>query len=84
MLEKCDGLIIASADSYEREAIAHVTQWFTETSREVYTVGHLLPSGPNATFGERKQSEKGEEIMQFLDKTLEADGPESLLYVRIS
>ena len=83
-LDKCDGLVITSAEPYEREAIAHVTEWFAETSREVYTVGHLLPVGPNATSGENKQSERADEIIHFLDKTLEAEGPGSLIYVRIS
>ena len=73
-LEKCDGLVITSAEPYEREAIAHVTEWFAETSREVYTVGHLLPVGPNAISGESKQSEKAEEIIHFLDKILDAEG----------
>ena len=81
-LDKCDGLVITSAEPYEREAIAHVTEWFAETSREVYTVGHLLPVGQNITSGESKQSEKAEEIMHFLDKTFDTEGPGSLIYVR--
>ncbi|KAK7681776.1 hypothetical protein QCA50_015123 [Cerrena zonata] len=80
-LDQCDGLILATAEPYEAEAIAHITEWYRETSREVYTVGHLLPSSKNAATGEKKQSEKAEEISQFLQTSLETDGPDSLLYI---
>ena len=69
---------------YEAEAIAQIAAWFQETSREVYTFGHLLPVSSNAESGEQKQSEKSEEIVNFLQKTLETDGPNSLLYVSSS
>lgn len=81
-MEQCDAVILGTAEPYETEAIARITEWFAETSREVYTLGHLLPTSKNAAAGEQKQSEKAGEIAQFLDRTLETDGPESLLYVR--
>ena len=80
-MDQCDGLVLSTADAYESEAIVQITKWQKELSREVYTFGPLLPTGANAAAGEQKQSEKAEEISRFLDKTLEADGPNSLLYV---
>ena len=59
----------------------HVTKWFADTSREVFAFGDLLPVGENLALGEQKQSEKADEIVRFLDRTLETDGPTSLLYV---
>ena len=47
----------------------------------MYTFGPLIPEGENVAAGEQKQSEKGVEISQFLQKTLETDGPGSMLYV---
>ena len=47
----------------------------------MYTFGPLIPEGENVAVGEQKQSEKGVEISQFLQKTLETDGPGSMLYV---
>ncbi|KAK7682539.1 hypothetical protein QCA50_014339 [Cerrena zonata] len=80
-LDQCDGVILSTAEPYEAEAISHVTQWFGETSREVFTFGPLLPTGESAAAGEGKQSEKAAEITRFLQKTLETDGPNSLLYI---
>ena len=80
-LDQCDGVILGTAEAYEREAISHITEWYAETSREVYVIGHLLPLGENAAAGEQKQSENSTEISAFLQKTLETDGPDSLIYV---
>ena len=80
-IDQCDGIVLSTAEPYEAEAIAQITAWFQETSREVYTFGHLLPVSSNAESGEQKQSEKSEEIVNFLQKTHETDGPNSLLYV---
>ncbi|KAK7681774.1 hypothetical protein QCA50_015121 [Cerrena zonata] len=80
-LDQCDGLILSTAEPYESEAIARITEWYGETSREVYTFGHLLPVNENAAVGEQRQSEKAEEISQFLQKTLDTDGHGTLLYI---
>ena len=80
--DQCDGAILSTLESYEPEAIAQITKWQKELSREVYTFGPLFPTGTDAAAGEQKQSEKAEEISHFLNKTLETDGPNSLLYVR--
>ncbi|KAK7682538.1 hypothetical protein QCA50_014338 [Cerrena zonata] len=80
-IDQCDGIVLSTAQPYEPEAVAEVTAWFAETSREVYTFGHLLPIGAGASAGEQKDSEQSAEIVQFLQKTLETDGPESLLYI---
>ena len=80
--DQCDGAILSTLESYEHEAIAQITTWQKELSREVYTFGPLFPTGADAATGEQKQSEKAEEISRFLEKTLETDGPNSLLYVR--
>lgn len=81
-MDQCDGVFLSTTEPYEREAIAHVTEWFGETGREVYVFGPLFPTGATANAGEQKQSEKGVEIIEFLQKALETDGPNSVLYVR--
>lgn len=65
-MEQCDAVILGTAEPYETEAIARITEWFAETSREVYTLGHLLPTSKNAAAGEQKQSEKAGEIALFI------------------
>ena len=80
--DQCDGAILSTLESYESEAIARITEWQKELSREVYTFGPLFPTWAEAAAGEQKQSDKAEEISRFLETTLETDGPNSLLYVR--
>lgn len=80
-LDQCDGIILSTAQPYETEAIAEITDWFAETSRQVYTFGHLLPDTSTSAAQEETLSGRSEEIVRFLEKALETDGPNSLLYV---
>ena len=79
--ESFDGVILSSTEAYEQEAIDHITQWQNESSKEVYTLGPLLPVDSNPIGDGGIQNDTTEEIQQFLDTTLETDGPCSVLYV---
>lgn len=80
-IEACDGAILSTAEALEPEGVALIRDWFSETGREVYAVGPLLPLGTNTVAGEQSQSDKPSEIDTFLKTTLETHGPKSLLYV---
>ena len=79
--ESFDGVILSSTEAYEQKAIDHITQWQNELSKEVYTLGPLLPVDSNLIGDGGIQNDTTEEIKQFLDTTLETDGPCSVLYV---
>ena len=82
-LEQTDGIMMITPASYEPEAVAAAKGWFAETGRPAYAVGPLLPSASKeaADANEKKQSTEGSQIQEFLDATLKASGPKSLLYV---
>lgn len=74
---------MSTSDVLEPEGVAEIKGWFAETSRKAYAVGPLFPMDEKATAGDKIQSDKSSEIDQFLERTLEAHGPKSLLYVSI-
>lgn len=61
-----------------------MSDWLRETSRSVYCVGPLLPSGEHAAIHEKKQSANSSDIEVFMDRVLESHGAKSLVYVRDS
>ena len=73
-------------ESYEPEAVAAARGWFAATGRRAYTTGPLLPSASKSTanLNEKKLSNESNEIVAFLDKTLEASGEKSLVYVSVT
>ncbi|PSR79623.1 hypothetical protein PHLCEN_2v6924 [Hermanssonia centrifuga] len=75
----------ATPDYFESaESLDALRKWFAETSREVYTVGPMLPpSGKNAVINEKKQSANSGEIDEFLERTLKAYGEQSLVYASL-
>ncbi|PSR79624.1 hypothetical protein PHLCEN_2v6925 [Hermanssonia centrifuga] len=83
LVNGCDGILVATPDCFEStESLAALRTWFAETSREVYTVGPMLPpSGKNATVNEKKQSANPEEIDEFMGQTLKTHGKQSLVYI---
>ncbi|KAK7692877.1 hypothetical protein QCA50_004512 [Cerrena zonata] len=80
-IESCDGMVMSTSDVLEPEGVAEIKGWFAETSRKAYAVGPLFPMDEKATAGDKIQSDKSSEIDQFLERTLEAHGPKSLLYI---
>ena len=88
---KCDGFVCISSSAYELEVLKAFRKWLVETgNRELYVVGPLLPQG----FGNVKQgalsgaqtfevamSEKGGEILEFLENIMKTHGMQSLVYV---
>ncbi|PIL25702.1 hypothetical protein GSI_11452 [Ganoderma sinense ZZ0214-1] len=82
-LEAVDGILLATPDSYEHEAVAVMKEWFMETSRPAYVCGPLLPSASKlvAEMYEMEESDSSEEVKWFLDAALARFGPHSLLYI---
>ena len=85
-LEAVDGILLATPDSYEPEAVATVKEWFAERARPAYVCGPLLPSASKtmAAMYEMDEADSSDEVKWFLDATLERSGENSLLYVRLS
>ena len=82
-LEKADGMLIFTPESYEPEAVAATRAWYAETGRPVYTTGPLLPTASKSTAmaNEKKMSSESNAIVDFLDETLKTSGEKSLVYV---
>jgi len=78
----CNGVILATPEWYEPEAIATLREWFASTSRGVYTCGPMVPHGKRADVIEGEQAECTTTIMQFLQSARETYGDHSVLYVR--
>ncbi|KAI9066602.1 glycosyltransferase family 1 protein [Trametes sanguinea] len=77
----CDGAVVATPESYEREAVAETRKLFNEIQKPVYVVGPLQASGAQAIELEREQAPQAKEIEAFLDKTLKDFGDRTLLYI---
>ncbi|CAL1709844.1 unnamed protein product [Somion occarium] len=80
VVENCDGLIMATPEPYEPEGIDVIRRWFTETSRDIYPIGPMVPFGKKAMEGENKQSQDAGDIEQFLESILKSHGPKSVIY----
>ncbi|KAI0716582.1 UDP-Glycosyltransferase/glycogen phosphorylase [Earliella scabrosa] len=82
-IEKADGVLLFTPESYEPEAVAAVRRWFKETNRPVYACGPLLPSASKgaAVANETKLSKESVEIQSFLDEVLRTSGERSLVYI---
>ncbi|KAM5540994.1 hypothetical protein V8D89_005305 [Ganoderma adspersum] len=83
MLEAVDGILLATPESYEHEAVVTMKEWFMETSRPAYVCGPLLPSASKtmAAMYEMDESDSSDEVKWFLDATLARSGENSLLYI---
>jgi len=79
----CDGMILASPEVYEPQAIAAMKEWFAETSRAVWAVGPLSAPADRqqAIFHEEAQSKKSTDIRNFLNDALTERGEHSVLYI---
>ena len=74
---------MTTSESFETEALAAVKDWFADTSRSVYVIGPLIPvtQESKALTGEKKMSEKANEIDTFMEAVLASHGRNSMLYV---
>ncbi|KAH8103112.1 UDP-Glycosyltransferase/glycogen phosphorylase [Cristinia sonorae] len=79
----CDGIILASPEPYEPEAVAATRAWFAEDNRETWALGPLLPSmaTKEAIAGEEALSESFGQIKKFLDDAQTNYGDRSVLYI---
>ncbi|GLB39043.1 putative UDP-glucoronosyl and UDP-glucosyl transferase [Lyophyllum shimeji] len=77
-LADSDGIMIASADAYERESLDAVRAWFGEMQKPVYVVGPLLPAGYAA---QSDVNEWNANIADFLSNMLEKHGRRSVLFI---
>jgi len=84
----CNGLIAATSAVFEPEANETLQKWLTETNRTFYNLGPLQLRGYGSSTvadcrkrGDLSSSRNGEELLEFLDKTLQTHGPNSLLYI---
>lgn len=86
VLDECDGIIIATPECYEPEAVTGIREWFAETSRQIFAVGPLLPvsGSSSALLGESQLSANAADIQNFMDTTERSHGKGSMLYVRLS
>lgn len=83
--EACSGIIVASPEAYEPEAIAATRDWMAETGRQAWVIGPLLPpiQTKEAISGEEAQSAGSRKIKEFMRKVLVSHGEHSMLYVSI-
>ena len=87
VLEKVDGVLLLSPESYEPAAIEAMRAWFAATGRPVYTTGPLLPSASKsdaAILNEKKLSTDSNAIITFLDEIVTITGEKSLIYVSVA
>ncbi|OCH85806.1 UDP-Glycosyltransferase/glycogen phosphorylase [Obba rivulosa] len=80
-LENCDGILLTSPECYEPVSIAGLRDWFSETSRNVYAIGPLLPIEEQSVGKEKDSSKQGAAIERFMDSVLKTRGENSLLYI---
>ncbi|KAI0769598.1 UDP-Glycosyltransferase/glycogen phosphorylase [Trametes elegans] len=78
-IAQCNGVILASPEPFEPEAVQVIKEYFAETSREAYVCGPLQ-SHARSTASEQL-SENAKAISEFLETTLKTSGEKSLLYV---
>ncbi|KAJ6577343.1 UDP-Glycosyltransferase/glycogen phosphorylase [Mycena capillaripes] len=77
-LMACDGVIISTAEAYEKDSLKALESWFTSISKPFYAVGPLLPP----KFGSGLHISEDETIFKtFLDKMLAQFGEHSLLFI---
>ena len=72
--ERFDGLILPSKEAYEQEVIDHITQWQKGLSKEVYTLGPLIPIESDPTVDEKNEN-------WYYRRPLETNEPCSVVYV---
>lgn len=76
--EQCDLVLMSSSYVLEREAIDAFKAWFSETKKDVYGIGPLLPANYWSTQGDGGASA----IQVFLDAMLQTHGRKSVVLVR--
>ena len=82
MINGCDGLVIATPECYEPPAALEMLhQWFAKTSRKAHVVGTMMPTADRSGATEKKQSDKAQEIDEFIARIMVSHGPQSLVYV---
>lgn len=84
-MKKADGILLATPESYEPDAIAATKRWYAETGRPVYVTGPLVPSPSRPVSGEGRErtsiSMPEADTLMFLDEALKLSGKTSLVYV---
>ncbi|KAH9828759.1 uncharacterized protein C8Q71DRAFT_719010, partial [Rhodofomes roseus] len=80
-MEACDGIVLATPECYETEAIAALRDWLAGSSRLIYACGPLIPSGVQAVAYEKLQSSDAAKVESFLHAKLASHGEHSVLYI---
>ncbi|TFY54047.1 hypothetical protein EVJ58_g9090 [Rhodofomes roseus] len=80
-MEACDGIVLATPECYEIEAIAALRDWLAGSSRPIYACGPLIPSGAQAVAFEKLQSSDAAKVESFLHAKLTSHGEHSVLYI---
>ncbi|KAI0661229.1 UDP-Glycosyltransferase/glycogen phosphorylase [Cubamyces menziesii] len=80
-LKLADGIISVTPESYEREMVRATRKWCEENSKQVFVVGPLRVSGPNAAAYEKELSAASADAEAFLQDCLAAYGEKSVLYI---
>ena len=65
--ERFDGLILPSKEAYEQEVIDHITQWQKGLSKEVYTLGPLIPIESDPTVDGEMKTGITEDRLRLMD-----------------
>lgn len=77
--ENCDGVMLSSPEALESAAINSAKEWFSETGKDVYSVGPLLPR----SYWSATQSDQGAvDVTLFLKEMQEKYGQNSVFLVR--
>ncbi len=76
--EHCDSVLLSSSYVLEGEAMDAFKAWLSESKKEVYGVGPLLP----ANYWDAQSDGGATEVQVFLDSMLEIRGKKSVVLVR--
>jgi hypothetical protein len=81
-------MISTTSAAFEPESHEAWQNWLAETNRTYYALGPLQPEGfqsnalANSTkLNDLRNSQNGQELLEFLDSKLKIHGLDSLLYV---
>ncbi|KAI0695963.1 UDP-Glycosyltransferase/glycogen phosphorylase [Cerioporus squamosus] len=76
-----DGIVVMTTESYEREAVTALRQWYSDMKKSAYIIGLPLANGAHIASGEKVQSKETLQIEALLDNALKSSGEKSLLYI---
>lgn len=80
LFDNCDGVLLSAAHAIEGQAIDAIKTWFSETKRDVFSVGPLLPP----SYWHAAQSDQGsDDVPVFLNDMLAKYGEKSVILVSV-